>query len=227
MLERVAPVDAERLAQSLTSGIRDVESARPGIGIMHLAALARREPEARAAIERESTAGLDALPEGATRRALQSFPRALRRSRRARGRAVDAAVERRRAPGPAHAPRRPSHRGPRGRRDARAREGPRRRRDGAPAAEAQHRRADGAAAPGRQGAACGPAQGAHARVGDARARDAARGRPRRGPALATPRSGARCGLAQARGHERDARLRPERVPAHDRRGRRGTAISAR
>jgi pyruvate,water dikinase len=73
MLERVAPVDAERLAQSLTSGIRDVESARPGIGIMHLAALAQREPEARAAIERESTAGLDALPEGATRRALQAF----------------------------------------------------------------------------------------------------------------------------------------------------------
>jgi pyruvate,water dikinase len=73
MLERVAPVDAERLVQSLTSGIRDVESARPGIGIMHLAALARREPEARAAIERESTAGLDALPDGATRRALQAF----------------------------------------------------------------------------------------------------------------------------------------------------------
>jgi pyruvate,water dikinase len=73
MLERVAPLDAERLAQSLTSGIRDVESARPGIGVMHVAALARREPEAAAAIERESTVGLDALPEGPTRRALQSF----------------------------------------------------------------------------------------------------------------------------------------------------------
>jgi pyruvate,water dikinase len=73
MLERVAPLDAERLAQSLTSGIRDVESARPGIGIMHVVALARREPEARAAIERETTTGLDAVPEGATRRALQSY----------------------------------------------------------------------------------------------------------------------------------------------------------
>jgi pyruvate,water dikinase len=73
MLERVAPLDAERLAQSLSSGIRDVESARPGIGIMHVAALARREPEAALAIERESTTGLDALPEGPTRRALQSF----------------------------------------------------------------------------------------------------------------------------------------------------------
>jgi pyruvate,water dikinase len=73
MLERVAPRDAERIAQSLTSGIRDVESARPGIGVMHVAALARREPEARAAIERDSTTGLDAIPEGPTRRALQSF----------------------------------------------------------------------------------------------------------------------------------------------------------
>lgn len=73
MLERVAPDDAEHLAQSLTSGIRDVESARPGIGIMHIAALARREPEASAAIERESTTGPDAIPEGPTLRALQSF----------------------------------------------------------------------------------------------------------------------------------------------------------
>ncbi|MDP9151964.1 MAG: PEP-utilizing enzyme [Myxococcota bacterium] len=73
MVGRVAPLDTERLTQSLTSGIRDLESARPGIGIAHVAALARREPEARAAIERESTAGLDALPEGPTRRALHSF----------------------------------------------------------------------------------------------------------------------------------------------------------
>jgi len=73
MLERVAPADAEHLTQSLTSGIRDVESARPGIGIMHIAALACREPEVRAVIESESTAGLDAIPEGPSRRALQSF----------------------------------------------------------------------------------------------------------------------------------------------------------
>ncbi|MGD0675621.1 MAG: PEP/pyruvate-binding domain-containing protein [Polyangiaceae bacterium] len=73
VLERAAPADADRLARSLTSGIRDLESARPGIGVMHVAALARREPEARAAIERDSTTGLDAIPEGATHRALQSF----------------------------------------------------------------------------------------------------------------------------------------------------------
>jgi pyruvate,water dikinase len=73
VLERVAPLDADRLAQSLTSGVHDLESARPGIGIMRVVALARREPEARAALERETTSGLDALPDGATRRALQSF----------------------------------------------------------------------------------------------------------------------------------------------------------
>jgi pyruvate,water dikinase len=73
MLERVAPLDAERLTQSLTSGIHDLESARPGIGLMHVVALARREPEARAVLERETTTGLDAIPDGPTRRALLSF----------------------------------------------------------------------------------------------------------------------------------------------------------
>jgi phosphohistidine swiveling domain-containing protein len=73
VLERAAPLDADRLAQSLTSGIHDLESARPGIGLMHVVALARREPEASAAIERETTTGLDAIPDGPTRRALLSF----------------------------------------------------------------------------------------------------------------------------------------------------------
>ena len=73
LLERIAPLGTDRLAQSLTSGIRDVESARPGLGILHIANLARAEPEARAAIERETSVGLDAIPDGPTRRALQSF----------------------------------------------------------------------------------------------------------------------------------------------------------
>ena len=73
LLERVEPIDADRLAQSLTSGIRDLESARPAIGIMHIALIARREPEARVIVERESTVGLDAIPEGPTKRALASF----------------------------------------------------------------------------------------------------------------------------------------------------------
>jgi pyruvate,water dikinase len=73
LLSRVAPIGADRLAQGLTSGIRDLESSRPAIGIMRIEQLARRDPEARAAIEKESTVGLDAIPEGPTRRAIQSF----------------------------------------------------------------------------------------------------------------------------------------------------------
>ncbi|WP_394844063.1 phosphoenolpyruvate synthase [Pendulispora brunnea] len=67
------PLVAERLAQALTAGIRDLESARPAIGIMRVAELARREPAAFAAIDSESTVGLDAIPEGPTRRALANF----------------------------------------------------------------------------------------------------------------------------------------------------------
>lgn len=73
VLSRVSPIENERLAQALTSGIRDLESARPAIAIMRVAALARAEPAARAALEDPATAGLDALPDGPTRRALQSF----------------------------------------------------------------------------------------------------------------------------------------------------------
>ena len=73
LLARVSPVDADRLAQALTAGIRDLESARPAIGLMRVAALAAAEPAAREAIERETTTGLDAIPDGPTRRALVSF----------------------------------------------------------------------------------------------------------------------------------------------------------
>ncbi len=73
MLGRVAPIGAERLAQALTSGIRDLESSRPAIGIMRVASLARREPDALRALESDTTTGLDALPDGPTRRALVSF----------------------------------------------------------------------------------------------------------------------------------------------------------
>ncbi len=73
LLSRVSPIDADRLAQALTAGVRDLESARPAIGLMRVAALAQAEPEARVAIERETTTGLDAIPDGPTRRALVSF----------------------------------------------------------------------------------------------------------------------------------------------------------
>jgi pyruvate,water dikinase len=73
LLSRVSPIDADRLAQALTAGVRDLESARPAIGLMRVAALALAEDGARAAIERETTTGLDAIPDGPTRRALVSF----------------------------------------------------------------------------------------------------------------------------------------------------------
>ena len=40
LLGRVAPIGAERLAQALTAGIRDLETARPAIGIMRVAQIA-------------------------------------------------------------------------------------------------------------------------------------------------------------------------------------------
>src|SRR5262249_47753409 len=42
--------DPERLAHDLTSGIRDLESARPAIGVMRIVNLARRDAEARAVL---------------------------------------------------------------------------------------------------------------------------------------------------------------------------------
>jgi phosphohistidine swiveling domain-containing protein len=73
ILTRLTPLGAGRIAQALTGGIRDLETARPAIGILRVANIARSEPEARAAILKDSTTALDAIPEGATRRALQSF----------------------------------------------------------------------------------------------------------------------------------------------------------
>lgn len=74
LLARVAKEESgtERLAHDLTSGIRDLESARPAIGVMRLVHLARRDPEARAVLELEG-ATLGMLPDGPTKRALVSF----------------------------------------------------------------------------------------------------------------------------------------------------------
>ncbi len=73
LLSRVAPIGAERLAQGLVRGIRDLESARPAIGILRVADIARRDLAARDVLLRESTTSLDAVPDGPTKRALASF----------------------------------------------------------------------------------------------------------------------------------------------------------
>lgn len=72
VLARVEPGGAERLAHDLTRGIRDLESARPAIGVMRIVSLARRDPPARAVLEKDG-ATMDAIPEGPTKRALVSF----------------------------------------------------------------------------------------------------------------------------------------------------------
>jgi rifampicin phosphotransferase len=72
VLSRIEPLAAERLAHDLTRGIRDLESARPAIGVMRIVNLARRDPDARAVLEQEG-ATMDALPEGPTKRAFASF----------------------------------------------------------------------------------------------------------------------------------------------------------
>jgi pyruvate,water dikinase len=75
VLSRVAKTsgnNAERMAHDLTSGIRDLESARPAIGIMRVVGLARREPAAREVLEGDD-ATIHDLPDGPTKRALVSF----------------------------------------------------------------------------------------------------------------------------------------------------------
>ncbi len=71
VLARVAPVGSERIAQALSAGVGDLESARPGIALAQIAAIARHDEPARLAIL-EGGSPRD-LPEGATRRALAQF----------------------------------------------------------------------------------------------------------------------------------------------------------
>ncbi|MCL2777036.1 MAG: PEP-utilizing enzyme [Polyangiaceae bacterium] len=69
---RVSPNEGERLVHDLTRGIRDLESARPAIGVARIVNLARREPEAAAVLESDA-ATVAALPDGPTKRALLAF----------------------------------------------------------------------------------------------------------------------------------------------------------
>lgn len=72
VLRRVDPSGAQNLVNELTRGIRDLESARPALGIMRLVRLLRREPDAVAVVERDGSS-MDDLPDGPTKRALASF----------------------------------------------------------------------------------------------------------------------------------------------------------
>ncbi|MEZ4410743.1 MAG: PEP/pyruvate-binding domain-containing protein [Polyangiales bacterium] len=76
---RVAvPEQLDRFEHELLAGFSDLESAAPGVALVHIAEIARGEPAARAMIEERDPANLrvDALPSGPTRRAFEHFMRA-------------------------------------------------------------------------------------------------------------------------------------------------------
>jgi pyruvate,water dikinase len=79
LLHLRAPRQAMRLERELLTGNADLESAAPGIALVYLGELARREPAAREVILRTEPAAmrLEMLPEGGpTRRAFEAFLRA-------------------------------------------------------------------------------------------------------------------------------------------------------
>jgi rifampicin phosphotransferase len=73
VLARAWPIGAERIAQALSAGVGDLESALPGIALSQVAAVARREDEARRALTDGQVRTLADLPEGETRRAFLRF----------------------------------------------------------------------------------------------------------------------------------------------------------
>jgi pyruvate,water dikinase len=73
VLARASPVGAERIAQALSAGVGDLESALPGIALNQVAAVARRDAAARRALLEGSVRTIADLPEGETRRAFLRF----------------------------------------------------------------------------------------------------------------------------------------------------------
>jgi len=65
--------EASRIAQALTGGIAELESANPGLALMRVANLARREPAAFEAIAAGHVRSLEDLPMGATRASMREF----------------------------------------------------------------------------------------------------------------------------------------------------------
>jgi phosphohistidine swiveling domain-containing protein len=78
LLRRVLPAETDRHERELLAGFADLESAAPGIALVHIAEIARREPAARAAILGGDPLALTVgdLPAGPTRRAFESFLKA-------------------------------------------------------------------------------------------------------------------------------------------------------
>ena len=73
VLARSTPVAAERVAQAITSGVGDLESAKPGIALAHVIAIARRDPDAARALAAGEVTTLEDLASGPARRAITHF----------------------------------------------------------------------------------------------------------------------------------------------------------
>ncbi len=65
--------EAARLAQSLTGGIAELESANPGLGLLRIANIARRDEAALEVLRQPGEARVEDLPPGRTRAALLEF----------------------------------------------------------------------------------------------------------------------------------------------------------
>jgi pyruvate,water dikinase len=72
-VELVANGEAERVAQVLSAGLAELESARPGIAISYIAALALRQPEVAAGLRAGRYRTVEEIPRGPTHRALKRF----------------------------------------------------------------------------------------------------------------------------------------------------------
>jgi rifampicin phosphotransferase len=65
--------EASRIAQALTGGIAELESANPGLALLRVANLARREPAAFDVLSSGEARALDDLPPGPTRSSMLEF----------------------------------------------------------------------------------------------------------------------------------------------------------
>lgn len=65
--------EAARIGQALSGGIAELESANPGLALLRVAKMARRDPEALELLQGGGVRSLDDLPSGPTRAALLEF----------------------------------------------------------------------------------------------------------------------------------------------------------
>lgn len=73
LLDQLVPAHASALSRALVAGTGELESARPGVALLQLAAAIRRDPAARERVLQGAVTDADQLPEGPGRRALADF----------------------------------------------------------------------------------------------------------------------------------------------------------